>query len=479
MKKTVILLFALGAVLFSLAGFAEEPPEVPETPETSACAHSCEYTPAGDGTHTLTCALCGETAQESCVYTDTQTPPTQTQAGYVLHTCEKCGYQYKEETLPPENVAENSRTLGDADLDGAVTTQDARVILRAGIQIASLPVPALPYADVDADGHITVADARLALRGALGLEPDAPRHQYSTATEKAPACTTTGAVRFTCVYCGETGGMTAPATGHSYGKASVTPATCTAAGLRSRVCTVCGYVENVDLAPVPHVWKDGGGTVACGACGKGAEGFTTVGKNTFYCLKGQKQYSWTRIGGANYFFDRSTGAMKAGTRVDGLVLGADGRAADDAYSAEKIRTLITAKGIVASITNPWDSVSVKKEKAFRWVMGHPYRQYRGVGEAMQTPGFEMLFANDIFERGNGCCGSTSYAFAFLAVECGCREVYVVDDGVSAGGHAWVTMEGNNNVYDVIFAKAKSFSKNYDYPTSDYRRYAPRKTYIGG
>ena len=47
------------------------------------------------------------------------------------------------------------------------------------------------------------------------------------------------------------------------------------------------------------------------------------------------------------------------------------------------------------------------------------------------------------------------------------------------GHAWVTMNGNNRVYDVIFAEAKSFSKNYDASVSDYRRSQPRMTYVGG
>ncbi len=471
MKKTAILLFFIfGTALFALSGFSEETP---------ACAHRYVYTPLGNGTHEAVCELCGETATEECAYADTETPPTQTAPGSVLHVCALCGYESREETLPAENTRAGSLPLGDTDLDGTVTAEDARGVLRSCISLAPLPAEALPYADVDADGEVTVADARLALRTALALEKDAARHQYESSVKKAPACVKTGTVSYRCVYCGQTGEMTAPALGHRYGKAEEKPSTCTEKGLRTRVCGVCGSVERVALPLAPHGWKDSGGTVTCAVCGGKAGGFVQVGKNTYYCVKGKKQYSWTKIGGANYFFDRSTGAMRAGTRVDGLTLGADGKAAADAYTAEKIRTFIEAKEIVASITNPGDSVSVKKEKAFRWVMKHPYRQYRGVGEAMRTPGFEMLFANDIFERGNGCCGSTSYAFAFLAVECGCREVYVVDDGVSSGGHAWVTMEGNNNVYDVIFAKAKSFSKNYNYATSDYRRYAPRKTYIGG
>ena len=65
------------------------------------------------------------------------------------------------------------------------------------------------------------------------------------------------------------------------------------------------------------------------------------------------------------------------------------------------------------------------------------------------------------------------------MECGCEDVYVCDDGVSDSGHAWVVMEGSYNVYDVIFAEAKSFSGNYNAAVSDYRAYPPRMTYVGG
>ena len=120
------------------------------------------------------------------------------------------------------------------------------------------------------------------------------------------------------------------------------------------------------------------------------------------------------------------------------------------------------------------------------MMGYSYVQYRGVGESINIPGYEMLFANDIFEKNRtGCCGSTSFAFAFLAVECGCKEVIVHDDGVDSGGHAWVTMEGNNRVYDVVFAKATGKFRGYDYNydnkvgSDDYRRFPCHETYIGG
>ena len=73
----------------------------------------------------------------------------------------------------------------------------------------------------------------------------------------------------------------------------------------------------------------------------------------------------------------------------------------------------------------------------------------------------MLFANDHFERGNGCCVSDACAFAFLAKECGYKNVYVCDDT----GHAWAEIDGY--VYDPLFAESKNFNNNYKATYSVY------------
>ena len=478
MKRLFLIVFALPVLLAAFLCLSHAA-EIPETQEGSECTHEYVYTSAGDGTHTALCAKCGDTFTETCDYIHTTVLPTGTEQGYTDHKCGKCGYSYRDAVLPAENTRPQSSLVGDADLDGELTAADARAILRAVISLQGLKSGALPYADADGDGLLTSADARLALRFAVGLQKTQTRHEYKVTVLKAPDCTGDGRVSFRCTYCGKTGELTAPANGHVFGNAVEVPADCTKNGSSTRTCSVCGYRSVTTLLKKTHAWSVSGEIVKCSSCGTKAQGIVQAGKASYYCENGIKQKSWCKIGDAYYFFDRTTGKMAVNTVVDGLKVRKDGRAAADAYTTEKIRTFIKAKNIVASITEPTDTVAEKKLKAFRWVMKWPYHQYRGVGEAMQTPGFEMLFANDIFDNHNGCCGSTSYAFAFLAVECGCSEVYVADDGVSRGGHAWVVMEGNNRVYDVIFAKAKSFSKNYDYATSDYRRNAPRKTYIGG
>lgn len=214
--------------------------------------------------------------------------------------------------------------------------------------------------------------------------------------------------------------------------------------------------------------------------GQVASGFTEQGGATYYIIDGEIQYSWCQVGDDYYYLDRETGKLATDTKVDGIPVGSNGAAVKTNYNVEKIKTFMKARKILLEITEPTDSVSEKKLKAFRWVMSFPYVLHRYVGETSRSvEGWEMLFANDIFETGSGCCASDSFAFAFLAVEAGCHEVYVCDDNDPQQGHAWTTMEGNNNVYDVVFAESKGFDSNYNAAVSDYRRNPPRKTYVGG
>lgn len=439
------------------------------------------YTPTGEGSHAKTCILCGGSVMQPCCYEDEAVIPTQTTPGGLRHTCNVCGYAYLENETPPESQRAESRRTGDVDGDGEVTSADARALLRAVLSLESISADLLPYADINADGKLTSEDARAALRIAVGLDHVVDRHAFTVNVIKKPTCMDPGELEYSCDYCKIGGSLVMPPLGHSYGAATVKPATCSATGLKTQTCSRCGFVNNITLSRKEHTWSANkyASEISCTACGARPNGWFQLNGDWYYCDNGVKRHSWCSIGGDNYFFDRDTGVMAYNTRVDGIRLYGDGTAADDDYSAEKVRTLITAKNIVARITDPDDSIETKKLKCFYWVMDFPYRQYRYVGASMQYEGFEMLFANDIFERGAGCCGSTSYAFAFLAVECGCEDVYVCDDGVSDSGHAWVVMEGSYNVYDVIFAEAKSFSGNYNAAVSDYRAYPPRMTYVGG
>lgn len=66
-----------------------------------------------------------------------------------------------------------SYILGDVDGDGKVTTNDAKLIMRASVGLEELSVNKAMFerADYDGDGKITIADVRATLRASTEMEP--------------------------------------------------------------------------------------------------------------------------------------------------------------------------------------------------------------------------------------------------------------------------------------------------------------------
>lgn len=92
---------------------------------------------------------------------------------------------------------EESSQLGDANGDGTVSAEDARLILRHSVGLDRLPLKYFPYADFDRNGDISSADARLALRTAVSLEkPVFNRFEYSL--QSGDGCENGGTYRFCC-----------------------------------------------------------------------------------------------------------------------------------------------------------------------------------------------------------------------------------------------------------------------------------------
>lgn len=61
--------------------------------------------------------------------------------------------------------------LGDADRDGAITAEDARMTLRFAVALETPTANEEKICDTDGDGEITAQDARRVLRAAVALEP--------------------------------------------------------------------------------------------------------------------------------------------------------------------------------------------------------------------------------------------------------------------------------------------------------------------
>lgn len=60
--------------------------------------------------------------------------------------------------------------LGDVDLSGAITSADARLVLRASVGLEALTPELLQRGDTDKDGKLSSSDARTILRVSVGLE---------------------------------------------------------------------------------------------------------------------------------------------------------------------------------------------------------------------------------------------------------------------------------------------------------------------
>ena len=177
--------------------------------------------------------------------------------------------------------------------------------------------------------------------------------------------------------------------------------------------------------------------------------------------KGVMVKGWAKYNKHFYFFGRSNGKQLKNRTIDGIRICKNGRAKITRLNAQKIKTMIRARKMVDKICKATDSQKVKLRKCFDWIADRPYKRYRFLNKIYKEKGWEYIFANDIFIKGEGCCVSQSSALAFMAHECGYKTVYVVHDT----GHAW--MEINGKVYDALFAKAKDYEKYYGLLYKDY------------
>lgn len=194
----------------------------------------------------------------------------------------------------------------------------------------------------------------------------------------------------------------------------------------------------------------------CKVNGKKAKSQIVQGKYHAYITdkNGAVIKGWTKYKGAYYCLNRGNGRMYKRAKVDGIKLKKDGKAKTTKAAVAKIKTMMKAKKVVDKITKITDTKSQKVKKCFDWIAKAPYVRYRMLKPIYKNQGWEVAFANDIFDKGNGCCVSESSALAFMLHEVGYKKVYVCHDT----SHAWVELNGL--VYDALFARAKDWNKYY-------------------
>ncbi|MBR6224035.1 MAG: hypothetical protein IKQ71_11455 [Lachnospiraceae bacterium] len=201
-------------------------------------------------------------------------------------------------------------------------------------------------------------------------------------------------------------------------------------------------------------------------------------KNTFFNYKGNIYYAdstgklskgWQEIKGKYFFFDRNNGKLSRCTFVNSVYVDKNGVASSSTESVERIKAFIKARKLMENITSPSDSKADKTKKCFNWVIKCRYKIYRNFMDTYKSNNnWDVLFACDEFDKGQGDCVSDAAAFAYLAVECGWSNVSICCDSK----HSWCDIGGR--LYDPLFAECKSFEKNYNAKYYDYRSHASYK-----
>ncbi len=198
------------------------------------------------------------------------------------------------------------------------------------------------------------------------------------------------------------------------------------------------------------------------------KGFFLYRKHIYFAQKktGQLQRSWKKYKGNVYCFSRKDGHLYRSKKFEGVAIGKNGTAKSGKLNIARALTYAKAASIAQRITSKNDSKSKKLYKCYKWVMRAPYVRHRTMKQMMKSKNWrkkwDIVFANDIFEKHSGCCVSYSAAFALLAKECGYKKVTLCCDT----GHAWDDIGGR--LYDPLFAHARVFADNYNAKYKDYR-----------
>ena len=207
-----------------------------------------EPTCTQNGSVTYKCS-CGASYSETLnalghSYTTRTVSANCTTQGYTLHTCSRCGNNYKDTY---------TNALGH---DYKLTTQKAATCTADGEKIYSCSrCGSTKTETVKATGHNYTTKVITATCAAQGYTLhtcsncgssykdtyiSASDHDYSLTSQKAATCTANGEKIYTCNHCGSTKTEKIKATGHKYTETVVAP-TSTEQGYTLHICSVCGH----------------------------------------------------------------------------------------------------------------------------------------------------------------------------------------------------------------------------------------------
>ncbi len=193
----------------------------------------------------------------------------------------------------PVYAAEYDLLMGDIDGSTTLTAGDARVILRASVDLEKLDKAQAILADVNFDKKVDAGDARLVLRASVGLENITTLQHTHTMkdTSVAGSCTEATIVAEQCEKCGTSNLLDViPAAGHDWNDYMRLGTT------HSRDCKICKTIESGKCELVETVnrpatcTQDGLLEYAC-VCGLKEQTVT----------KGEHRYgAWTKSANGNF-----------------------------------------------------------------------------------------------------------------------------------------------------------------------------------
>ena len=379
------------------------------------------------------------------------------------------------ETTTEEPTTEESTTkpvdkrkpLGDVDGDGAVTSDDARALLRYSVALDKIDDKYLPYADMNSDKAINSQDARLALRTSVSLEKEV-KHLFVNVKGTASTCREKGTVSFSCSECKKSFTILLPEKKHTLQTVSKTNPTCTAVGKLTEKCSVCGFIKEKVYSPLGHKWVSATATTPknCSVCKIKITGWTEIGDKTYYfnpdgTITAGDSVLNTAYNGVTASWYLKNGELLKSFRGALNIGGTDyiiteGKAQKVVTEADK--TLFRAYKAVEKATTP-DMTKEQKLKACFDYCKREYYEYRPRTPHYKGMDWPIVYANDMFIVGGGNCLSYGAAFAYMAKAIGYEEVYCCH----SGGHGWAEIDGL--IYDPEWSLHHSahtfFALSYD------------------
>jgi len=236
-----------------------------------------------------TCNNCGAVRDAAHSYKAEVTAPDCVNGGYTTYTCTVCGDSYKDNYTQAAGHKYDNDCDADCNVCGATRTPADHKYVESVMAAANCGYEGMSKftCSVCGDSYTKVIPATGAHKYSNDCDTrcnvcnkvrEVGDHKYVATQTKAPTCTETGVMTYTCSSCGASYTESIPVIAHSY-KAVVTAPDCVNGGYTTHTCTVCGdsykdnYTEATDHNYVgvetkaPTCGATGVMTYTCSACG--------------------------------------------------------------------------------------------------------------------------------------------------------------------------------------------------------------------